>query len=314
MYETQITYRNAFAVGKGRVCGSFDYKNQEAYIAGWLSKEAKFINAVAFEPKTLEYTLETGEVITYTNHLADLHTITGMGCIKPEAFKDQPVYKYLDIAEDPSEIQGKGTIRSLAKIVNFGIIFQQSARTMAENNFISADMAAQWIKKHRETYPDFHAWADREVYLARVRGWAANDYSFRMRMVNEDNAKAAGADAGRSGLNQKIQSIGADTGKLACIYVEDNVCSKYPEVHLCSFIHDELFTTFPGVCTLDEEATKIATIKNKGILTPKYTWDEEAEFYSQLIVAEMQKAQHEVFRGELPGMVGAPAIAPYWMH
>ena len=314
MYETKITYRNAFAAEEGLVCGSFDYKNQEAYIAGWLSGEEKFINAVAFEPPTLKYIDESGNEITYKNHLADLHTITGMGCIKPEAFEGQPEHLYLDIAEDPNQIQGKGTIRSLAKIVNFGIIFQQSARTMAENNFISADLAKDWIKKHRLTYPKFHEWADQEVYYARVRGWAANDYTLRMRMVNEDNAKAAGADAGRSGLNQKIQSIGADTGKLACTYVEDEVCDHYPKVELCSFIHDEIFATFPGRCILNEQATEVATIKNNGILTPIYTWDEEAEFYARLIVRQMERAQHHVFKGELPGMVGTPAIAPYWMH
>lgn len=292
---------------------SLDYKNQEAYIAGWLSGESKFINAVAFEPP-VKTTIVDGKEITYKNYLADLHTITGLNCIKPSAFEGQPEYKYCDIASDPSVISGKGDIRRLAKIVNFGIIFQQTARTMAEGNFIDVEQASEWIKKHRETYVDFHAWADNEVYLSRIRGWSANDYSFRMRCVNEDNAKAAGSDAGRSGLNQKIQSIGADTGKLACIYVEDEVCEPYPEVVLCGFVHDELLAEVPGECIFLAEETEKATLKNNGLVTPVYEISEEARYYGNLIKAQMERAQNEVFSGDLPGVVGDPCLAPYWQH
>lgn len=81
----------------------------------------------------------------------------------------------------------------------------QTAKAMAELNYLEESVCQMWIDSHKKTYPVFHTWVEEQAHLATCRGWSANSQG-RIRWVNEDNAKAQGASPARSAVNHQIQS------------------------------------------------------------------------------------------------------------
>lgn len=305
-----ITPRHCFGAKEGEVFISLDFKNQEMYTAGVLSQDPLILNALLSEPEQKTIVVE-GKEIVYKNYLADLHTITCLKCCFPNLFEGQPEWKYVDIAKDQSLIPQKGDPRLYAKVTNFGIIYGQTHVSMAKLNHVPEETAKTWIEQHKNTFSKFHDWAAEQMHLGKVRGWAPNDYTGRIRAVNEDNAKAQGSSPSRSALNSKVQGLCAEIGKLSLVRVAKLADSK-PFIKIRAFVHDELCVTAPGRCFLNEEKTKILTEKNGGIWTPSYTWDDEAEENARLVCEEMKTAQSKVLKG-YTGLVDY-SIAPYWMH
>lgn len=306
-----ITPRHCFTASKGKVFISLDFKNQEMYAAGVLSQDDLILNALLNEPETKK-TIVDGKEIEYKNYLADLHTITCIKCCFPHLFENQPEYKFVDIAKDGSLIPQKGDPRLYSKVCNFGIIYGQTHVSMAKLNHVTEDLAKGWISQHKETFHKFHDWAEEQMHLAKIRGWSINAYSGRMRAVNEDNAKSAGASPARSGLNHQIQGLCADIGKESLVRV-DKVAENIEGMDIRGFVHDELCITAYGNCELDEEKTEAQTTKNKGIWTPHYKYDEQARENALIVWEEMKAAQSKVLGGNYPGLVDFN-IAPYWMH
>jgi len=184
---------------------------------------------------------------------------------------------------------------------------------MSDLNHVSVDETTQWIERHEHAYPDFHDWANSMFYLAEVRGWIQNSSTGRIRWVAEENSKAAGASAGRSGLNFLIQSMGADTGDLSLAYVFE-WCLENPsfEAAIRAYVHDELLISFKGDIWLDCEATYKRYLE-KGELKPVYTYGDDVREKAIAVQDLMQRAQSEVLGSGYPGLVDYH-IAPFWNH
>lgn len=116
-------------------------------------------------------------------------------------------------------------------------LYDQSAQAMSTSHFVTEEVATGWIKGHEKTYPVFHQWKQEVSHIATARGWTEVDWSFKIRWCNEDNAKAAGASPGRSGVNFKIQGSGADQCKLALIFVLKEL--RRTPAKLVGMVHDK---------------------------------------------------------------------------
>lgn len=196
----EATVRHGFVAGEGQVLCDLDFKNQEMYFAGVCSQEPRILRAILEEPPELTIEID-GKEVTYKNPLADLHTMTTKDCCFPHLFVGVPDHLVVATAEDDTRIAIKGNPRLYGKVTNFGIIYFQTAQSMSGLNHVSVEETEQWIERHQLAYPQFHDWANCMYYLSEVRGWARNTSTKRQRWVAEDNSKAAGASAGRSGLN-----------------------------------------------------------------------------------------------------------------
>lgn len=303
------TIRHTFVAKEGEVFLSLDFRNMEVYIAGVLSQDERILNALLHEPEEKTIILEEKE-IKYANPLADLHTITAKECCFPSIFMNVPEYEIVKVAKDDSKIKIKGNARDKGKTTNFGIIYYASAKALSELNFVPEEETARWIDSHKQSFPQFHDWAESQYYLSEARGWAINTSTSRCRWVSEENSKAAGASPGRSGLNFSVQSIGADTGE-RCLSLFVSVLLKNND-KLRGFIHDEFLFTLAGTYQLDEEKTW-NVYQETGKFKPSYTFSdsviERVNIYRDL----MAQAESECLGG-WPGLVGEPALGPHWIH
>lgn len=97
-----LTPRHGIVAPKGYSIVSLDFKNQEIYIATWLSQDPKFLTVFS-EPETI-----TVDGIEYKNPDADLHTLTAAYCCFPQLFSGQPKHLWREIADNPDLIKQKG--------------------------------------------------------------------------------------------------------------------------------------------------------------------------------------------------------------
>lgn len=115
--KLQITSRHAFVASPGHVLISCDFANQEMLTAAVLSQDPVMLDAFRL-PKELQVTLEDGSVVTYVNHLADLHTLTATNCF-PEVFVNKKEWEYVSAAKEIAPGR-KRSPRDYSKFINFG--------------------------------------------------------------------------------------------------------------------------------------------------------------------------------------------------
>ena len=153
-------------------------------------------------------TVDTGYVLVKRNNVVSIsgNSINSMNCTHPHIFRNVPKEKIVKVAKDKSLIPEKGSARDWAKCLQYGIQYLQGANGMASLHNISEKKAQSWIDQHESTFPRYHKWVAEEQHLAEVRGWVQTPQG-RTRFVREDNAKAAGASPGRSGVNHLIQGL-----------------------------------------------------------------------------------------------------------
>lgn len=304
------TLRSGFVAPEGYVLASIDYSSQELYVAAVLSGDQTMLQAFK-SPEKLPLLdadnnpiVKDGQAVYYKNPDADLHTITAQGCCYPELFRNQPKHEWVGIAKDASLISAKGSARDAAKRVNFGICYGQTAQAMTNLYHVPLALTEEWLKRHKETYPDFHRFAHDVGILSETRGWSLNKDG-RLRWVAEDNAKAAGASPARSGVNFQIQGYSATQAKLAMKYVFE--AFQGTAARLGMMIHDELVCIVPGKLTLVPDKCKI----ENGVLIPIYEPNAEAHQWAKLCQDLMEKAQAETFDHIWPGRAEA-SVAKYW--
>ena len=210
-----ITARHGFVAPEGWSLVSIDYSNQEMYIAAILSGDEVMLNAFRPDQEVADYIfyltddgkilMKDGKPVMVKNPLKDLHTQTSLSCCHPHLFVGKQPHQYIEIAKDKSLTPTGKPSRDYAKTVNFGILYMQTAVAMSQQNYITEEEAEVWIKNHKEKYHTFHSWAAEVASLSTARGWYRNQSTGRLRWVQEDNSKSAGASPARSGVNFGIQ-------------------------------------------------------------------------------------------------------------
>lgn len=302
--------RHVVTAPAGRVILSLDYKNQEVYVASVESGDKSMLQCFSTSvPDTILH-----EGIEYSNPDKDMHTLTAATCCYPELFKGKEKWEWDSIARNPDLIKGKGNARDRGKLTSFGIIYGQTAKKMAELNYLPVDVCEQWIKNHRKQYAAFHSWFSYNQKLAEARGWARNADG-RIRWCNESNANdsSIGSSTGRIGVNFKIQGVCSSMIKLALINLYKAL--KGTEARLIGLVHDEIIIESPGTWELDPIKTKM----HNGCISPAFIVSKEAKEYAQLAAKVMIEAEEYYFkliRPELTDLKGLVDynIAPFWKH
>jgi DNA polymerase-1 len=137
-------------------------------------------------------------------------------------------------------------MRARAKTINFATIYGQSPFALSRQLGISQDEARQFIAQYFDRFAGVRAWLDRQVELARARGWVETLFH-RRRYVPElgdrnHNIRAFGE---RLAQNSPLQGSAADLIKVAMIRVHRALATEGLRARLVLQVHDELLLEAP---------------------------------------------------------------------
>jgi DNA polymerase-1 len=154
-----------------------------------------------------------------------------------------------DSGKDPHEL------RSIAKMVNYALLYGKGAFTLAKDIGVSQQAAQEFIDAYFAGFPHVRAFIDRTLDEARATGVVKTMYG-RRRLVPELNSRdfQRRAASEREAVNMPIQGSAADIMKRAMIDVHAALL-PHPEARMILTVHDELVFEVPK--TRAEEFSEI---------------------------------------------------------
>jgi DNA polymerase-1 len=132
-------------------------------------------------------------------------------------------------------------MRTIAKAVNFGIIYGQSAFGLAQTQRISRGEAADYIKRYKERFPEIEDYRQRTLDQAAENGYVETLMGRRRPVPDLASGNfAARAAAERVAINTPVQGSAADLIKKAMLAVDARLQAEFPDQLLLLQVHDEL--------------------------------------------------------------------------
>ncbi len=195
--------REGFVPEQGFILMSADYSQIELRLAAHLSRDERMIRAF--------------------HEGLDIHRITAASVF------DVPIE---DVTPD---------MRRQAKIINFATIYGVSPYGLSQQADISVQKAAEFIKKHFETYPGLERYVHETIEFARKNGFVKTLLGRRRPLsdINSD-AKFQREGAERVAINTPIQGTSADMIKLAMVKIQKAFDEKKLKTRMILQVHDEL--------------------------------------------------------------------------
>lgn len=131
--------------------------------------------------------------------------------------------------------------RSVAKTVNFGIVYGVSAFGLSNQTTLSRGESKELIETYYQTYPKLRNFIREQVDFARENGYVQTVLGRRryLRDINSRNAMVRGA-AERNAVNAPIQGSAADIIKLAMINIHKKLKEGNYHSKMLLQVHDEL--------------------------------------------------------------------------
>ncbi len=131
--------------------------------------------------------------------------------------------------------------RSVAKTVNFGIIYGVSAFGLSQQTNLNRTEAKEVIDSYFATYPGVKNYMDQQVAFAREHGYVKTIMGRRryLKDINSRNAVMRG-HAERNAINAPIQGSAADLIKLAMIKIHHALKAQNLQSKMVLQVHDEL--------------------------------------------------------------------------
>jgi len=147
-------------------------------------------------------------------------------------------------------------MRRVAKTVNFGIIYGQTAFGLARELKIPRGEAQRYIDNYFDRYPGIRRYFDQELAKARKNGYVATLLG-RRRYLPEigSSNKQAREFAERNAINTPIQGSAADLIKLAMISIDRRLTTEKLSSRMILQVHDELLFESP-----DDEVDRLIHI------------------------------------------------------
>ncbi len=136
--------------------------------------------------------------------------------------------------------------RRIAKSVNFGLSYGQSAFGLAQQTGMSREEATQFIKTYFEKYPGVREYIDRTKRQAAKQGYVETLLGRRRYFPNL--AKMRGPERGRAereAINMPIQGTAADIIKIAMIRLHQALRERRLHSRMLLQVHDELVLEAP---------------------------------------------------------------------
>lgn len=154
----------------------------------------------------------------------------------------------------------KDNMREVAKRVNFGIIYGQSAYGLAKDLDIPVNQAQDFIDAYFLRYPKVKEYIQAQIQQAQDQGFVTTLFG-RRRYIPEINNKNMGIRqfAQRQAVNTPIQGTASDLIKMAMINISEQIKAKDLKAKMILQIHDELVFDLP----VSELKTLSALVKDK---------------------------------------------------
>lgn len=154
---------------------------------------------------------------------ADVHTETAAGLF--------------DVA--PEQVDRE--MRTIAKAVNFGIVYGQSSFGLSQQLRIPRSEANRYIKRFKERFPEIEEYKKRTLAAAAEDGYVETLLGRRRPVPDlasgNFNARAA---AERVAINTPVQGSAADLIKKAMLAVDRRLRDEFPGQLMLLQVHDEL--------------------------------------------------------------------------
>lgn len=200
----ELNFRKAFLPEEGHYMVSRDFSGQELRILANLSGEQSWIETFL--------------------HNGDIHERTAKTLWGEENYDK--------------------TKRSMAKGINFGLVYGIGPMGLADQIGTSVEEAEEYINKFFELHPNIERYLNRQAVVAEKQSDLANHYGRKRRLHNYISSFGKLMPAGvRRAYNFPIQSMGADITKLGILSVYYNIVKNpaYEGKALwMSTIHDEI--------------------------------------------------------------------------
>ncbi|PYR42472.1 MAG: DNA polymerase I [Acidobacteria bacterium] len=137
-------------------------------------------------------------------------------------------------------------LRSIAKMVNYALLYGKSAFTLSKDIGVSQQEAQTFIDGYFAGFPRVRGFIDRTLADARATGVVKTIYG-RRRLVPDLNSRNGQLRmaAERIAVNMPIQGTAADIMKRAMIDVHAAL-ARYPDARMILTVHDELLFEVPA--------------------------------------------------------------------
>jgi len=131
-------------------------------------------------------------------------------------------------------------MRSIAKAVNFGIVYGQSAFGLAQTQRISRIEARDYISRYTERFPEIEEFKQQTLAFAREHGYVETLLGRRRPVDLQGGSFPQRQAAERVAVNTPVQGSAADLIKLAMISIDRRLAAEFPGQFLLLQVHDEL--------------------------------------------------------------------------
>lgn len=148
--------------------------------------------------------------------------------------------------------------RRIAKAVNFGLMYGQSAYGLAQQTGMDQDKAAEFIAAYFKTYPRVKQYLDRTRQQAAEQGYVETLLGRRRYFPELQNRRTPHnlrMAAERAAINAPIQGTAADIIKIAMIRLHEALRARGMRSRIILQVHDELVLECP-----EEELAEAATL------------------------------------------------------
>jgi DNA polymerase-1 len=137
-------------------------------------------------------------------------------------------------------------MRSMAKTVNFGIVYGMSPYGLSQSLNIEVDKAKDFIDSYFNRYPDVKQYMEGLIDEARKQGFVTTILG-RRRYIPEINSPDMRMRqfAERTAVNTPIQGSAADVIKIAMIAINEKLEKERLETKMTLQVHDELVFDVP---------------------------------------------------------------------
>ena len=198
-----IKIREGFVAEEGKVLMSIDYSQVELRVLTSMSKDENLIEAYREEK--------------------DLHDLTA-----------RRIFNLSD-SDDVTREQ-----RTIAKIINFSIIYGKTAFGLAKELKIPVKDASEYIKKYFEQYPRVTTFEKEVIEFGEENGYVKTLFG-RKRYISgiDSKNKTIKAQAERMAVNTVIQGTAAEVLKKVMLKVYETLKDK-DDIALLLQVHDEL--------------------------------------------------------------------------
>lgn len=136
--------------------------------------------------------------------------------------------------------------RSVAKAINFGLMYGKTAFGLAKELKIPRKEAAEMIELYFTRYSGVKAFLDRQIQSVKEKGYSET-LSGRRRPLPEIHSKnpMMRNNAERMAMNTPIQGTAADLMKLAMIQLEERLLAEKFQARMIIQVHDEILLDCP---------------------------------------------------------------------